>query len=288
VLKEYVLAKSMEDVFKCFKEYPGEARVIAGGTDLILELESGKVQCNCLIDITEIDELKTIKLIDEMVIIGAAVTHNEVNKSDLIKEAASALSEACGTVGSLQIRNIATVVGNVVNAQPAADAAVALMALRADAEVTSLNGTRIIPLEDMYVGLGKTNIDCANEVVTSIKFPALKDNQGSSFVRFAQREALALPMLNIAVALSLNEDKTVEWVRIVMAPVGPKPIRAKEAEQMLIGNLISNELIEKVAEEALKDASPRDSALRGTAEYRKEILTVLVRRAIEGAAASIK
>jgi CO/xanthine dehydrogenase FAD-binding subunit len=214
--------------------------------------------------------------------------HSEVNKSDLIKASASVLSMACGTVGSLQTRNIATVVGNVVNGQPAADAAVALMALGAEAEVTSLNGTRIIPLENMYVGLGKTDIDFGNEVVTSIKFPALKDNQGSFFVRFAQREAVTLPMLNVAVTLSLNLDKTVEWVRIVIAPVGPKPIRSKNAENMLIGNLISNELIQKASEEAVKDASPRDSALRGTSEYRKDILPVLVRRAIEGAVASIK
>jgi carbon-monoxide dehydrogenase medium subunit len=278
----------MDDVFKCFREYPGEARVIAGGTDLVLNLETGKVQCDCLIDITEIDELKKIELINQVITIGAAVTHSEVNKSDLIKASASVLSMACGTVGSLQTRNIATVVGNVVNGQPAADAAVALMALGAEAEVTSLKGTRIIPLENMYVGLGKTDIDFGNEVVTSIKFPALKDNQGSSFVRFAQREAVTLPMLNVAVTLSLKLDKTVEWVRIVIAPVGPKPIRSKNAENMLIGNLISNELIQKASEEAVKDASPRDSALRGTSEYRKDILPVLVRRAIEGAVAFIK
>jgi len=287
VLKQYVLAKSMDDVFECFKKYSGEARIVAGGTDLVLDLESGKVECNCLIDITEIDELKKIELIDENVIIGAAVTHNEVNKSDLVKKIAPVLSQACGTVGSLQIRNVATVVGNVVNGQPAADAAVALMALGAQAEVRGLNCTKIIPLEDMYAGVGKTNIDCVNEIVTSVKFPALKDNHGSSFERFAQREALALPMLNIAVVLSLKEDRTVEWARIVMAPVGPRPIRAKNAEKILTGNVISSELIEMAAEEAVKDANPRDSALRGTAEYRKEVLQVLVRRALEGAVASI-
>jgi CO/xanthine dehydrogenase FAD-binding subunit len=288
VLKQYVLAKSMDDVLKCFEEYPGEARIIAGGTDLVLDMESGKVQCSCLIDITGIDELKKIELADQNVTIGAAVTHSEVNRSELIKATAAVLSQACGTVGSLQIRNIATVVGNVVNGQPAADAAVALIALGAEAEVVCLSGTRTVPLEDLYAGLGKTSIDCAKEIVTSVKFPALKENQGSAFVRFAQREALALPMLNVAVSLSLNEDKTIEWVRIAMAPVGPKPVRARSAEEMLTGSVISGELFEKAAEEALKEACPRDSALRGTSEYRKDVLPVLVRRALEAAVASIK
>jgi carbon-monoxide dehydrogenase medium subunit len=288
VLKQYVLAKSMDDVLKCFREYPGEARIIAGGTDLILDIESGKVQCGCLIDITEIEEMKNIELVDREVVIGAAVTHNEANRSELIKATAQVLSQACGTVGSLQVRNVATVVGNVINGQPAADAAVALMALGAEAEIVSSNGRRTLPLEDIYAGLGKTRIDCTNEVVASVKFPALTDNQGSSFVRFAQREALALPMLNVAVAMSLGEDKTVEWVRIVMAPVGPKPIRATSAENMLTGSIINGELLQKASEEAVKDASPRDSALRGTAEFRKDVLPVLVRRALENAVSSIK
>lgn len=288
VLKDYVLAKSVDEIIQCFCNHPCDTRVIAGGTDLMLDLESGKVKCGCLIDITGIDELKQIKLENDEIFVGAAVTHNEVNRSEVIKEYAKLLSDACGTVGSLQIRNIGTVIGNVVNAQPAADASIALIALGADAIIKSAAGTTIFPIEELYAGLGKTKVNCNKELVTFVKFPVLKKNQGSSFVRFAQREALSLPILNVAVTLSLKDDATVEWVKIVMAPVGPKPVRAITAESLLKGNALTPELILRASEVALEDANPRDSGLRGSASYRKDILQVLITRALEGALDSIK
>ncbi|MCT4595247.1 MAG: FAD binding domain-containing protein [Anaeromicrobium sp.] len=283
MLKDYIIAKSTEDVIKSFSLYAGNCRVIAGGTDLILDLKSEKITCDHLIDINKIESLKKIQLKDGEILIGAGVTHNEVNKSDLINEKGSLLAKACGTVGSLQIRNTATLVGNVVKAQPAADGAVALVALDAMAQVEDSNGTKYIAVKDMYSGLSKSVIDSTSELVTHIKFKALQKNQGSSFVRLSQRNALALPMLNVAVVLSLNEDNSIDWARIVMSPVGPKPTRATKAEDLLKGSTINNELIIKASKLAAKDAHPRSSSLRGSAEYRKEVLETLIQRALKEA-----
>lgn len=217
-----------------------------------------------------------------MIRLGAAVTHNQVAKSKLIQEKASVLARAARSVGSLQIRNTATVVGNVVNAQPAADAAVALVALGAVAEVVSPSGKEYIPVEKLYAGVGKSVLDSTSQIVTRIQFPALLKNQGSAYERLEQRKALALPMLNVAVVVSLADNR-FQWARIVMAPVGPGPVRATEAEAILTGADVSLGNIENAAAAARAQANPRSSALRGSREYRLEVLPVLVRRALEAA-----
>jgi CO/xanthine dehydrogenase FAD-binding subunit len=288
VLKDYVLARSVDDVLNSFRMHPGKGRVIAGGTDVVIEMKSGKLVCDYLVDISKVQEFKKIEVVDGEIVIGAMVTHNDVNRSELIKEKAPLLSKASGTVGSLQIRNTATVAGNVITAQPAADAAVALMALGAVARVVDVNGTRVVDMEDMYSDLGKSSIDSTRELVTSLKFPVLLDNQGSAFVRLAQREALALPVLNVAVVLSLKDDSSIDWVRIVMGPVGNKPVRARKAEKVLEGNKVTKELFAQAANASSEDANPRSSGLRGSAEYRKDVLKSLVFNALEEALASAK
>lgn len=287
MLKDYMLAKSVDEVIAQLHTYMGKARVVAGGTDAMLDIQSGKITVECLVDITKIDALKKIEYVDGQIVIGAAVTHSEVKNSDLIKDYAPLLAEASGSVGSLQIRNTATVVGNVLNAQPAADAAVALVALGAVAEIKDSSGTAYLPVEEMYAGVGKSTVDCTKQLVTNVKFSVLQQGQGSAFVRLAQRGALALPMLNVAVVISLQDEK-VQWVRIVMAPVAPKPVRASMAEKVLQGAVPTAELILEAAKMACAEASPRDSALRGSAEYRKEVLEVLVKRALEQAIAAAK
>ncbi|MEG6522484.1 FAD binding domain-containing protein [Desulfotomaculum sp. 1211_IL3151] len=285
MLKDYVLATSVAEALEVLKTYDGKARVIAGGTDVLLDLNAGKLSVDCLVDVTRVAELKKLENMAGQIVIGAAVTHSEVKKSDLIQSNAPLLADASGSVGSLQIRNTATVVGNVLNAQPAADAAVALVALGAEVEIQDPSGTTYRPVQELYAGVGKTTIDCTRQVVTAVKFPALKPGQGSSFVRLAQRGALALPMLNVAVVLSLQEEK-IEWVRIVMAPVAPQPLRASMAEKVLQGQVVTTELISSAAKAACAESSPRDSAIRGSAEYRKEVLEVIVRRALEKALAA--
>lgn len=280
MLKDYTIVKTVDGALASLGQ--GNARVIAGGTDLMIDLESGKIKVDRLVDINNIAELKKVELVDGQIRIGAAVTHQEVAQSSLIKERALALADASRTVGSLQIRNTATVVGNVINAQPAADAAVALIAFGAVAEIQDATGVTYQPVEELYAGVGNSKVDSGSQLVTAVQFPALLANQGSAFVRLAQRKALALPMLNVAVVASLVENK-VEWVRIVMAPVDIKPVRATSAEELLKGAEANEVNILAAAQEAAAKANPRSSGLRGSAEYRKSVLVSLVKRGLTAA-----
>jgi len=287
MLQEYSLPSTVDEALALLNKNIGTARIIAGGTDLMIDLESGRVNAGCLVDISNIEELKSIEMNGDIISIGAGVTHNEVAKSTLIREKAPVLASACRAVGSLQIRNAGTLAGNVVNAQPAADAAVALVALGARAEIAGPNGLRSVPVEELYAGVGKSKVDSTQELLTRFTFPALVENQGSAFVRLAQRKALALPMLNVAVVVSLSEN-VFKWARIVMAPVGPGPVRATQAEELLVGAEVSSLNIKKAADASRAQANPRDSALRGSREYRLSVLEVLVRRALEIAVTGAK
>ncbi|TEB17211.1 Nicotinate dehydrogenase FAD-subunit [Pelotomaculum sp. FP] len=287
MLQDYLIPKTTEEALSYLQGGKGQARVIAGGTDLLLDLADGKKEAGVLVDITRIAGLNKITVENGMIRIGAAVTHNQAAKSELIREKASVLAQAARSVGSLQIRNSGTVVGNVLNAQPAADTAVALTALGAVAEILSPAAKENLPVEDLYAGLGKSAVDSASQLVTMVRFPALLKNQGSAFERLEQRKALALPMLNVAVVVSLSGEQ-FEWARIVMAPVGTKPVRATGSEAILTGARVTSEIIEKAAGAAIAQANPRDSALRGSREYRLEVLPVLVRRALESAVAQAK
>lgn len=283
MLSDYVLAKSLDEALEALRG--GNARVVAGGTDLWLDLKSGKVSVDTLVSISGISELKEISMCDGRIRIGAAVTHGEVASSPVIRRSAPLLAQACGSVGSVQIRNIGTVVGNVINAQPAADAAVALVALGAVAEIRDENGVSYTPVEKLYAGLGKSKVDSSRQMVTAVTFSALRENQGSAFVRLAQRKAMALPVLNVAVVVTLATNK-IEEIRIVCAPVGPQPMRAYTAERVLAGAEPLEEKILEAARLAAEEADPRDSAVRGSRAYRKAVLPALVRRAVSEAVAA--
>lgn len=282
MVTEYISPTSVKEVLDILKERKGEARIIAGGTDLILDLKEETREVKYLVDITGIEELGRIERDGDSISIGAAVSHQQVVSSALIQERAPVLVEAALSIGSPQIRNQGTVVGNVVNAQPAADAAVALLALEAQAEVITRNGRRLMPLEELYRGIGVSAVDSTAEIVTALHFKGLADNQGSAFMRLAQRKALALPMLNVAVVITV-QDGCFQDVRLVLAPVAPMPFRARKAEAALQGAAIGSAAINQAAEIAASEAQPRDSDLRGSAEYRREMVKVLVRRALEQA-----
>jgi CO/xanthine dehydrogenase FAD-binding subunit len=170
-------------------------------------------------------------------------------------------------------------VGNVVNAQPAADTAVALFALDAQVEILSDKGVRVVPVENVYQGVGVSRIDSTSEIVTALYFKGLGSNQGSAFFRLAQRKALALPMLNVAAVVSIQAG-SFEEARIVIAPVAPLPFRSRKAEAALKHAAVGSASIDKAVEIAASESRPRGSALRGSAEYRREMVKVLLRRAL--------
>lgn len=284
---EYFSAKSVHEVLEILRSYRGQARIIAGGTDLIPEIKKEARKWKCLVDISEIDRLKKIERDGDTIKIGAGITHSEVAASELIREEAMVLAEAASAVGSPLIRNQGTVVGNVVNAQPAADTAVALFALEAEIEIVSQRETRVVPIEELYKGVGLSRIDSTMEMATAVYFRSLKNNQGSSFVRLAQRKALALPILNAAVVVTVQKGLFSE-ARVIVAPVPPRPLRSKKAEAILLDAPISPEYMKKAAEAVALEVQPRESALRGSAEYRVEMAKVLSMRALRLAVQRVK
>lgn len=284
MFQAYYLPQSVQEALDILSKYNGQAAIIAGGTDIVLDIQEGKKSFNAFVDVSRIPDLQSIGEANGYLRLGAAVTHSQANRSALVQAAAPILAEACGKVGSLQIRNIATLVGNVVNAQPAADAAVALAALGAKAVIEDGRGRREALVEELYADVGKSFIDPAKEIVTALLVPVQKKRQGSAFVRLDQRKALALPMLNVAAVIQLDEKgERFEWARIIMAPVGPGPVRGLDGENLLTGAAVSREVILEAAKAAVKQANPRSSALRGSREYRMGVLPVLVKRALEAA-----
>ncbi len=282
--QEYLFPSSVEEALAMLAEREGRARLVAGGTDLIIQLTEGQRSTDCLVDITRIPELDRITLEDGMIVLGANVTHRQAAESPLVRERATVLAEACRAVGSLQIRNVGTLGGNVVNAMPAADGSITLLALEAEAEIADGTGRTWAPLQDLFVRPGVSRVDSTREMLTALRFKALSERQGSALERIARRRALALPILNCAVVVTLSEaGEDFESVRIALGPVAPVPFRACRAEEGLRGAPISLETMAKAGEMAMRESQPRSSLLRASKEYREDVIKVLVRRGLERA-----
>lgn len=280
-IKNYLYPKTVEEALKYLSEYQGKARIVAGGTDLVLWLRSGKVQAECLVDIAGIEELHEIEHENNRMTIGAGVTCTEVSINKDIKRVLRCLADGCRSVGSPQIRNMATVAGNIVSAQPAADASVNFVALEAKCEVASDEGRRVVNVEDLYLGIGKSKIDPSREIITKIFIDIPENNYSTGFERIAPRNSLALPIINVAAKVEA-ENNTVSNSKIVIAPVSIIPFRAIEAEAFLLGKDIRDEkIIEEASLIAFNEANPRDSLLRGTGEYRKVLVKDLVYKALD-------
>ncbi|GAB1409386.1 xanthine dehydrogenase family protein subunit M [Desulfovibrionales bacterium] len=282
MVQNYVFPATVSEAVTVLSTNRGKARIIAGGTDLLLELQGGKTGCDVLVDLTQIAELKNITEENGCIRIGASVTHAQAAKSDLVLKHAPALAQACRKVGSMQIRNMGTIIGNIVTGNPAADAAVALSCLNTVAEVTTQEGMQTMALEDMYAGVCLSCIDSCCQVVTHVKFPIKQPGQGSAYLRMEQRKALALPMLAVSAMVSLRGD-AFEWARILIAPVGAGPQHAVDAEEFLQGAPVTPESFVKAGQLARNQAKFRSSAIRGSKEYRMGVLPVFVERVLEAA-----
>jgi len=277
--KNYILAESIEEAINALGESANEARIITGGTDLILEIERGVRQgVSTLIDITRIPGLDDIRE-DEagLIHLGPLVTHNHVIASPLIRKKAFALLQACWEIGSPQIRNRGTVAGNLVTASPANDTISPLMALDAKLKLQSIRGERILPLSNFYTGVRKTVMK-PDEVITDIFFKAPNENQPSYFIKTALRKAQAISVINISMVLTFKGD-LVEEANITLGAAAPTIIHAGDAEAYLVGKPLTADEIEKAAELTAGAASPI-SDIRGSADYRDYMLGVIAKRAL--------
>lgn len=276
---EYINAASLEEALKLLDQKRERSRIVAGATDLILELERGaRRDIETLIDITRIPNLNHITLDEANVIhLGALVTHNDCAASKLIQAKAYPLARAAWEVGAPQIRNRGTIAGNLITASPANDTITPLMALGAQVKLVSQRGARNVPLAEFYTGVRKTVMQ-ADEMLVEISFPALKKNQRGIFIKLALRRAQAISLTNIAVILNLKAD-TVQSASITLGAVAPTIIHAEAAEKFLAAKKLNAKNIAQAAELTRQAAAPIDD-VRASAAYRQETVRVIAARAL--------
>lgn len=275
----YINATSIEEAVRILSEKRERARVVAGGTDLILELERGaRKGIETLIDVTRIPNLNGITIDeDEIIHIGALVTHNDCAASKLIRTRAYPLARAAWEVGAPQIRNRGTVAGNVITASPANDTITPLMALGAKVTLVSMRGSRVVPFKKFYLGVRKTVME-PDEMLVDISFPAMTKTQRGTFIKLALRRAQAISLVNAALILDLKED-TVKSASITLGAVTPIIAHATKAEKFLAGKKLNEKNIAAAADLAVKSAKPIDD-VRGSANYRSEMVRVITRRGL--------
>jgi carbon-monoxide dehydrogenase medium subunit len=257
-----------------------EAKAVAGGTDLLLFMRDGTVRAENLVDLSSLEELRHIKEEGGEILIGATTTINEAARSSLIAEKAPALRDAAACLGSPQIRNLGTLGGNLCNASPAADTAPPLIALDTKARIASLDGARSIPLLDLFAG-PKLNSLKPHEILTEISFPTPPKNSGMSFQKLGRRRGYNLAVVNAAAYIEADGE-SCRKARLALGAVSSTPIRVKEAEAMLQDQRLSHESIREAAAACQGLVRPVDD-VRGSAEYRRAMSCVLMRRALTGA-----
>ncbi|MBA4383687.1 MAG: hypothetical protein C0410_03035 [Anaerolinea sp.] len=283
--EKYFIVNSMNDAVALRAKYLDTSRIIAGGTDLFLEMERGlHAGIKEIIDISRVSGLDEIWMDDQLYIhIGPTATHSACLKSSLIQDFAGCLYQACEQVGSPQIRNRGTIAGNIATASPANDTISALMALDAKLELLSSTGKRIVEISRFFIGVRKTTL-LQNEIISDIYFKSLKKNERSCFIKVGLRNAQAISILNCAVVIGF-EDKKIIKSRIALGAVGPTVFRAVDAEECLKNQTVSDELFEKAGELASRSASPI-SDIRASGEYRQQMISVHVKRALHQAFSS--
>jgi carbon-monoxide dehydrogenase medium subunit len=288
--EHYHRPESVAEALALLAKYDGAARVVAGGTDLLLEMQQKrKPPVAALIDVTAIGEMNEVALADGWLVVGAAATHSQIVAADLVRRHATCLVESCGVIGGPQVRNVATLGGNVAHALPAADGTTALIALNAEAEVASGGGREWRPALSLFRGVGLSAVDSHRELITRFRLPAQQPGQGTAFKRIMRPQGVALPILACAVWLQAHpgdeaggqplEEAVISQARICIGPVAAVPCRLPAAEQALSGGRLPERLDEAITA-AQAEFAPRASKHRSSAAYRREMMAVLLRRTV--------
>lgn len=281
--KSYYLARDLKDALQALSDLDGNVRLIAGGTDLLLDLQQGRCPpVDVLVDITQVPELCSLEVRQGSLFIGAAVPLNQLIGSELVQEHATALWQACCLIGGPQVRNMATLGGNVAHALPAGDGSIALLALDATAEVATVNGSRLVPMAELYLGPRKTSLAVGKEILVGFYLSLRKPGEGSAFRRVMRPQGVALPIVNLAVWLC-SEGNFLEDVRIATGPAGNVPYRAVEAEQALKGQKLCDTSVQNAGRLLEEHARYRTSPHRACAAYRKYLSNILLKEAIYSA-----
>jgi CO/xanthine dehydrogenase FAD-binding subunit len=274
--------QTLDEAFAFMSKSPETTKAAAGGTDLCLQIKEKQIDVDALVDLVPISELRSIQERNGSIVLGPTVTLNEVARHPLMHDHFPGLTEAAFSIGSPQIRNRGTLGGNIGRASPAGDCSVALLSLDGRIRLRRTGGTRVISLDEFFVGPGE-HIGQRDELITEIILAPRPVQAGSSFLKLGRRKALVLAIAAVAAYVELDEKANIKEARIALGSLAPTPRRSPQAEGILRGARVSFEAFEAAGQAALEDISPIDD-LRASAEYRKSVTPVLVRRALISAA----
>ena len=275
---------SLQEASRLIKENGPGGRFLAGGTDLVIAMKEKGLLPKYIVDLKRVPGLVGIRENnDDSITIGALTTMYAIETSPVIRRKYPFLAQSAAEVGSIQIRNRATVGGNMANATPSADVAPALIALNATAKIAGASSQKTVLLEEFFRGPGLTIMD-ADEILTEITIPKTAPQLVGEYIKFSPRDMMDLAYVGIAVAYNLGSDKKCNGVRIVLGAVAPTPIRAKNSEVLLEGKVLTEELAAKVGDEAARESKPI-SDVRSSADYRRAMVGIMTKRAILNAAA---
>jgi len=273
---EYYRFETLNEALRFLRNNP-DSKIIAGGTDLVIQLRSRKVEAKKLLDISRISELRYVQEESEYVRIGALTTIEELKNSGIIKAYAQPLWIAVNNFAVWQVRNTATIGGNICNASPAADTAPPLIVLEAKLKLQNVDRGREVKVEEFFKGPGETIIE-KDEILTEIIIPKKDSSWRYSFIKLGKRYSHILSIVSVAVGLKIDDNK-IEDVIVALGSVAPTPVRARSVEEYLRERQATSKLIEEASREIVKDIKPI-SDVRASAEYRIEMSKVLVRRAL--------
>ena len=276
---EYLEPTTVAEACALLKQHGGETKVFAGGSHLTILMKQGLYQPKALINIKKIPELCGIKYdAAEGLTIGALVTHREIETSALVREKFPVLSDAEKEVANIRVRNVGTVGGNLASGEPLTDLSQIFIALDGKLKIAKAKGSRILPVEELFVDFYQTSL-LDDEIVTEVTLPLLPPRSGIEYIRFSSSSAVDKPSVGVAVRMTLeNSGGACKTARVVLGCVGPTPVRARKAEELLARDALTPELLEEVGVTASQECSPTDD-LRGSERYKRAVVRTLVKRA---------
>ena len=280
---DYLEPATVAEACALLKQHGSEAKVYAGGAHLTILMKQGLLEPKSLINIKKIPELKGIRFDDRQgLMIGALVTHRELETSALVKERFPVLCAAEREVANIRVRNVGTVGGNLASGEPLTDLSQIFIALDGNVKITGARMLRMIPVEELFVDFYTTSL-ADDEILTQVVLPPLPPRSGIDYIRFSSSSVVDKPSVGVAVRLTLDSGvDTIQTARVVLGCVGATPVRARKAEALLIGNKLTGELAQESGGIASQECSPT-SDLRGSEQYKRAIVGTLVRRAAQNA-----
>jgi carbon-monoxide dehydrogenase medium subunit len=276
---DYLEPTTIAEACTLLRQHAGEGKVFAGGSHLTILMKQGLYQPSALVNIKKIPELRGIKYdVSEGLVIGALVTHREIETSALVREKFPVLCDAEREVANIRVRNMGTVGGNLASGEPLTDLSQIFIALDGKAKITGPDGQRTIPIEELFVDFYTTSL-AEDEILTQVVLPSLPPRSGIEYIRFSSSSVVDKPSAGVAVRITLDAHKeAIQAARIVLGCVGATPVRARNAEALLIGNKLTPELAQEAGSMASQECSPT-SDLRGSEQYKRAIVRTLVKRA---------